>query len=217
MLFLLDLSSLAFLDGHTGRGCDPAAALSLFLPLAIQQSSRGVAARARARLAPFTRRLVRPLALARPAPLIVLNSNDALREAREGQEPGQEAQSARREKGGAVAGRRLDPSQSCTPSSAPTSFSASRCASSFSRQLLQTSAEYRCCVAQAPEPLARLYSRNYYRATWIATALDAGFATAMHIRPTWLKDIMSVVFAGYYLINANEADEKVCTRSRPAQ
>ena len=36
----------------------------------------------------------------------------------------------------------------------------------------------------------------------------------MHIRPTWLKDIMSVVFAGYYLINANEADEKVRTRSR---
>ncbi|RHZ75005.1 hypothetical protein Glove_218g49 [Diversispora epigaea] len=60
----------------------------------------------------------------------------------------------------------------------------------------------------APEPLARLYSRNYYRATWIITALDAGFWTAMTIRPKFLRDIMSLVFTIYYLIFADQADEK---------
>ena len=54
------------------------------------------------------------------------------------------------------------------------------------------------------------YSRAYYRATWISTALDAGFATAMTIRPRVLKDFCSVVFSLYYLVYANEADEKVC-------
>lgn len=62
---------------------------------------------------------------------------------------------------------------------------------------------------QAPEPLARLYERNYYRATWIVTALDAGFATAMTIKPKWLRDVFSIAFSAYYLVFANEADEKV--------
>ncbi|THH32313.1 hypothetical protein EUX98_g1913 [Antrodiella citrinella] len=61
----------------------------------------------------------------------------------------------------------------------------------------------------SPEPLARLYSPSYYRATWIATGLDAGFATAMEIRPQWLKDICSILFSIYYIIYANEADEKL--------
>ncbi|KAK0555429.1 hypothetical protein OC844_006064 [Tilletia horrida] len=61
----------------------------------------------------------------------------------------------------------------------------------------------------APEPLARMYSRAFYRTTWINTALDAGFATAMPIRPQWLKDILALLFSGYYLIYANEADEKL--------
>ncbi|KAI0775696.1 Alpha/Beta hydrolase protein [Trametes elegans] len=61
----------------------------------------------------------------------------------------------------------------------------------------------------APEPLANLYSPSYYRATWIAIGLDAGFATAMTIRPRWLKDICSVLFSIYYIIYANEADEKI--------
>ncbi|KAL9934276.1 hypothetical protein V8E36_006732 [Tilletia maclaganii] len=61
----------------------------------------------------------------------------------------------------------------------------------------------------APEPLARMYSRSFYRTTWINTALDAGFATAMPIRPHWLKDILALLFSGYYLIYANEADEKL--------
>ncbi|BGP16719.1 hypothetical protein JCM10213_009137 [Rhodosporidiobolus nylandii] len=62
---------------------------------------------------------------------------------------------------------------------------------------------------QAPEPLARLYSRDYYRATWIVTALDAGFATAMGIRWKWLRDVASLAFSGYYLLFAHEADEKL--------
>ncbi|KAF0377030.1 alpha/beta-hydrolase [Gigaspora margarita] len=60
----------------------------------------------------------------------------------------------------------------------------------------------------APEPLARLYSRNYYRATWVLTALDAGFWTAMPIRPKLFRDIMSILFSIYYLIFADQADEK---------
>ncbi|GAA5983859.1 hypothetical protein JCM10908_005954 [Rhodotorula pacifica] len=62
---------------------------------------------------------------------------------------------------------------------------------------------------QAPEPLARLYSSDFYRATWIVTALDAGFATAMSIRWKWLRDIASLAFSGYYLLFANDADEKL--------
>ncbi|KAI0706850.1 Alpha/Beta hydrolase protein [Cerioporus squamosus] len=61
----------------------------------------------------------------------------------------------------------------------------------------------------APEPLANLYSPSYYRATWVTTGLDAGFATAMHIRPQWLKDICSILFSIYYIIYAHEADEKL--------
>ncbi len=61
----------------------------------------------------------------------------------------------------------------------------------------------------APEPLARMYSRNFYRTTWLVTALDAGFATAMNIKPKWLRDIMSLVFSAYYVVYANEADEKL--------
>ncbi|RPD59870.1 alpha/beta-hydrolase [Lentinus tigrinus ALCF2SS1-6] len=61
----------------------------------------------------------------------------------------------------------------------------------------------------APEPLTNLYSPSYYRATWITTGLDAGFATAMHIRPQWLKDICSILFSIYYIIYAHEADEKL--------
>jgi acetyl esterase/lipase len=40
---------------------------------------------------------------------------------------------------------------------------------------------------ECPEPLANLYTRSYFRATWVTTALDAG----------------------YYLIAAEQADEKV--------
>ncbi|PWN21619.1 alpha/beta-hydrolase [Microstroma glucosiphilum] len=61
----------------------------------------------------------------------------------------------------------------------------------------------------APEPLAAMYSRSFYRVTWIVTALDAGFATAMNVRPIWLRDLLSVIFSAYYIVFANEADEKL--------
>lgn len=62
---------------------------------------------------------------------------------------------------------------------------------------------------ESPEPLANLYSRSYFRATWVTTALDAGFWTAMHLRPKWLRDMASMVFSVYYLFCAEQADEKV--------
>ncbi|KAF8973116.1 Alpha/Beta hydrolase protein [Flammula alnicola] len=62
----------------------------------------------------------------------------------------------------------------------------------------------------APEPLPVLYySPSYYRATWIVTGLDAGFATAMSIRPKWLRDLASIIFSFYYIMYAQEADEKL--------
>ena len=60
-----------------------------------------------------------------------------------------------------------------------------------------------------PEPLANLYEPAYFRATWATTALDAGFWTAMPIRRTWLRHTSSILFTLYYLINAEQADEKV--------
>lgn len=69
-------------------------------------------------------------------------------------------------------------------------------------------------LESAPEPLQRLYSPSYYRATWIVTAFDAGFATAMSIRPKFLRDIFSMLFTGYYLLYAREADEKVRSHLR---
>lgn len=62
---------------------------------------------------------------------------------------------------------------------------------------------------ESPEPLANLYSRAYFRATWVTTALDAGFWTAMKIRTKWLRDLASMVFSVYYLFAAEQADEKV--------
>ncbi|KAJ2827936.1 hypothetical protein IWW50_001633 [Coemansia erecta] len=61
----------------------------------------------------------------------------------------------------------------------------------------------------APEPLREYYSRSFYRATWVFTALDAGFWTAMSVRPKWLRDTLSLVFSAYYLICTNRAVEKV--------
>lgn len=61
---------------------------------------------------------------------------------------------------------------------------------------------------ECPEPLANLYSRSYFRATWVMTALDAGFWTAMPIRKEWLRDIASIIFTIYYLFAAEQADEK---------
>ncbi|KAF1852139.1 alpha/beta-hydrolase [Cucurbitaria berberidis CBS 394.84] len=62
---------------------------------------------------------------------------------------------------------------------------------------------------ECPEPLANLYSRSYFRATWVTTALDAGFWSAMKIKRKGPRDLLSIVFSVYYLICAEQADEKV--------
>jgi len=62
---------------------------------------------------------------------------------------------------------------------------------------------------ESPEPLANLYSPSYFRATWITTALDAGFWSAMKIRNKTIRDLASIIFTGYYLLAAEQADEKV--------
>ncbi|OJJ47143.1 hypothetical protein ASPZODRAFT_151692 [Penicilliopsis zonata CBS 506.65] len=62
---------------------------------------------------------------------------------------------------------------------------------------------------ESPEPMANLYSRSFFRATWIATAMDAGFWTAMRVKPKWLRDLASLVFTVYYLFAAERADDKV--------
>ena len=62
---------------------------------------------------------------------------------------------------------------------------------------------------ESPEPLANLYSRSYFRATWVTTALDAGFWSAMRIRRKPVRDFLSMLFSVYYLICAEQADEKV--------
>ena len=62
---------------------------------------------------------------------------------------------------------------------------------------------------ECPEPLANLYTRSYFRATWVTTALDAGFWSAMRIRRRWARDFLSMVFSVYYLFCAEQADQKV--------
>ncbi|EPS44166.1 hypothetical protein H072_1872 [Dactylellina haptotyla CBS 200.50] len=61
---------------------------------------------------------------------------------------------------------------------------------------------------ESPEPLANLYTKAYFRATWVTTALDAGFWTAMPIRWKWLRDICGPAFSVFYLFATRLADEK---------
>lgn len=61
----------------------------------------------------------------------------------------------------------------------------------------------------SPEPMANMYDAAYFRATWVLTALDAGFWTAMKIKQKWLRDISSIAFSLFYLVAAEKADEKV--------
>ncbi|KZZ98278.1 hormone-sensitive lipase [Moelleriella libera RCEF 2490] len=61
----------------------------------------------------------------------------------------------------------------------------------------------------SPEPMANMYDTTYFRATWVLTALDAGFWTAMKIKIKWLRDIASILFSLFYLVAAERADEKV--------
>ncbi|TPX58461.1 hypothetical protein PhCBS80983_g03144 [Powellomyces hirtus] len=61
----------------------------------------------------------------------------------------------------------------------------------------------------APEPLARMYTRSFYRGTYVLTGLDAGFLTVMNVKPKWLRDILSIVCSIFYLVFPDTADEKV--------
>src|SRR4051812_2808996 len=61
----------------------------------------------------------------------------------------------------------------------------------------------------SPDPLSNMYDATYFRATWILTALDAGFWTAMKIKSKWLRDLAGIVFSVFYLFSADSADEKV--------
>ncbi|PWA03571.1 hypothetical protein BB558_000290 [Smittium angustum] len=61
----------------------------------------------------------------------------------------------------------------------------------------------------APEPLRQYYSRSFFRAAHFLTALDAGFWTAMFIKPKILRDFASIAFGLYYLVNPKRAEEKV--------
>ncbi|KAI8959554.1 alpha/beta-hydrolase [Daldinia sp. FL1419] len=61
----------------------------------------------------------------------------------------------------------------------------------------------------SPEPMANMYDAKYFRATWVLTALDAGFWTAMKIKKKWMRDMASLAFSLFYLVAAERADEKV--------
>ncbi|KAK3386544.1 alpha/beta-hydrolase [Podospora didyma] len=61
----------------------------------------------------------------------------------------------------------------------------------------------------SPEPMSNMYDATYFRATWVLTALDAGFWTAMKIKSKWLRDLASIVFSVFYMMAAEKADEKV--------
>ncbi|KAI0974999.1 alpha/beta-hydrolase [Xylaria arbuscula] len=61
----------------------------------------------------------------------------------------------------------------------------------------------------SPEPMANMYDAAFFRATWVLTALDAGFWTAMKIKRKWLRDIASMAFTVFYMVAAERADEKV--------
>ncbi len=61
----------------------------------------------------------------------------------------------------------------------------------------------------SPDPLTNMYDATYFRATWVLTALDAGFWTAMKISNKTLRDVASIVFSLFYMVAAEQADEKV--------
>eukprot|EP00835_Amoeboradix_gromovi_P000008 NODE_1_length_95616_cov_0.657642.p8 type:complete len:545 gc:universal NODE_1_length_95616_cov_0.657642:93183-91549(-) len=57
------------------------------------------------------------------------------------------------------------------------------------------------------------YARDYYRATWITQAMDAGFWSCAKIPVKWVRDMASVVATGYYLIAYETATAK-CAKFR---
>lgn len=57
--------------------------------------------------------------------------------------------------------------------------------------------------------LDNLYSRSFFQATELTTALDAGFWTAMVFKEGSRRDIASLVFSAYYALFPAQAHEKV--------
>ncbi|RKO96508.1 alpha/beta-hydrolase, partial [Caulochytrium protostelioides] len=60
-----------------------------------------------------------------------------------------------------------------------------------------------------PESRARMYTRHYFRVTYLFNALDAGFLTAMHLRPAVLRDLASFLLTGFYLCCPVMAEHKI--------
>jgi acetyl esterase/lipase len=54
-----------------------------------------------------------------------------------------------------------------------------------------------------------MYTRNFFRATWILASLDAGFLTGMAIKSKWQRDLLSVLFSFAYLFFPDAAEEKI--------
>lgn len=57
--------------------------------------------------------------------------------------------------------------------------------------------------------MARMYTRSFFRATWILVALDAAAWTTMSIRPKPLRDLLTFFLTFFYLLNPEKADDKV--------
>lgn len=53
------------------------------------------------------------------------------------------------------------------------------------------------------------YTPSFLRTTQITTALDAGYWSAMHLQPPWLRDISSIVLSVYYILSPAQASAKV--------
>ncbi|KAJ3412397.1 hypothetical protein HDV05_000817 [Chytridiales sp. JEL 0842] len=62
---------------------------------------------------------------------------------------------------------------------------------------------------EPPDPLASMYTRSYYRASWLLTSVDAGFLTAHRLQPKFLRDFLSIVFSIFFIFFPDEAEETV--------
>jgi hypothetical protein len=68
-----------------------------------------------------------------------------------------------------------------------------------------------------PERFSKMYTRNFFRATYINTALDAGFYTCMNIRNKYIRDLMSIFVSVMYLFFPDAANAKVLNTNKVQQ
>ncbi|KAI8913391.1 Alpha/Beta hydrolase protein [Gorgonomyces haynaldii] len=66
---------------------------------------------------------------------------------------------------------------------------------------------------QGPEPLSKMYTRSFFRATYVTTALDAGYFSCLSIKNSVLREALSAVLSVVYLFYPDAAEEK-CKRFR---